>query len=282
MNNIALGRYVPGNSFIHKMDSRIKIIAMIIFFVAVFLTYGSVAQNFIIYGLLFVILFSFIKIAHLSFLSVLKSLKALWVMMLFLLLINTFVIKTGTLAFVINGYEVYWDGIVRTGYIIVRLMLMIMLTTLLTSTSKPLDLTFGLEWLLSPLKLLKVPVHIFAMTISLALRFIPTLMEEANKIMRAQSSRGVDFKEGKLKDKFKAIISLIIPLFVSSFLRSGELADAMETRGYDPNGKRTKYRRKYWKSKETLQTVGCALLLACFILLSVYKPDFVSLIQGWF
>ncbi|MDD4532550.1 MAG: energy-coupling factor transporter transmembrane component T [Bacilli bacterium] len=282
MNNIALGRYVPGHSFLHKMDSRIKIVGLIIFFVAVFLTYGTVVQNFIMYGLLFLTFFIFIKIAHLSFMSVLKSLKALWVMMIFLLLINTFAIKTGELAFDINGYEVYWDGIIRTGYIIIRLMLMIMLTTLLTSTSKPLDLTFGLEWLLGPLKLIKVPVHIFAMTISLALRFIPTLMEEANKIMRAQSSRGVDFKEGKLKDKFTAIISLIIPLFVSSFLRSGELADAMETRGYDPNGKRTKYRRKHWKMKETLQIVGCFAILAVFVLLAVYKPDFVSMVQGWF
>lgn len=282
MNNIALGRYVPGNSFLHKMDSRIKIIALIIFFVAVFLTYGSVSQNFIMYGLFFLLLFSFIKIANLSFISVLKSLKALWVMMLFLLIINTFAIRTGELAFTLNGYEVYWDGIIRTAYIIVRLMLMIMLTTLLTSTSKPLDLTFGLEWLLSPLKLIKVPVHIFAMTISLALRFIPTLMEEANKIIRAQSSRGVDFKEGKLKDKFKAIISLIIPLFVSSFLRSGELADAMETRGYNPNGKRTKYRRKYWRKKETFQLLSCFSLLAIFILLAVFQPDFITLIQGWF
>ncbi len=282
MNNIALGRYIPGDSFLHKMDSRIKIIGLIIFFVAVFLTYGSVAQNFIMYGIFFLTFLIFIKIARLSFSSVLKSLKTLWVMMIFLLIINTFAIKTGDLAFVINGYEVYWDGIVRTCYIIIRLMLMIMLTTLLTSTSKPLDLTFGLEWLLGPLKLLKVPVHIFAMTISLALRFIPTLMEEANKIMRAQSSRGVDFKEGKLKDKFKAIISLIIPLFVSSFLRSGELADAMETRGYDPNGKRTKYRRKYWKSKETFQVIGCFVLLSVFILLAVYQPDFIALVQGLF
>jgi len=282
MNNIALGRYIPGNSFLHKMDARIKIISLIVFFVGIFLSYGSAAQNFIMYAVYFVLLFSLLKVAHLSFGNVLKSLKALWIMMLFLLVINTFAVQTGEVAFVINDFVVYWDGLVRTGYIIVRLILMITLTTLLTSTSKPLDLTFGLEWLLGPLKLLHVPVHIFAMTISLALRFIPTLMEEANKIIRAQASRGVDFAEGKLKDKFKAIISLIIPLFVSSFLRSGELADAMETRGYNPQGLRTKYRRKHWKTKETLQIITCGCFLALIILLSVYKPDFISTVQGWF
>jgi len=282
MNNIALGRYIPGNSFLHKMDARIKIISLIIFFVGIFLSYGSAAQNFIMYGVYFVILFSLLKVARLSFFNVLKSLKALWIMMLFLLVINTFAVQTGEVAFIINDFVVYWDGLVRTGYIIVRLILMITLTTLLTSTSKPLDLTFGLEWLLGPLKLLHVPVHIFAMTISLALRFIPTLMEEANKIIRAQASRGVDFAEGKLKDKFKAIISLIIPLFVSSFLRSGELADAMETRGYDPQGTRTKYRRKHWKMKETVQIIGCGCLLAGIVLLAVYKPDFISAVKGWF
>jgi len=282
MNNIALGRYIPGNSFLHKMDARIKIISLIVFFVGIFLSYGSSVQNFIMYGVYFVILFTLLKVAHLSFFSVLKSLKALWIMMLFLLVINTFAVQTGDVVFVINNFAVHEDGLVRTGYIIVRLILMITLTTLLTSTSKPLDLTFGLEWLLGPLKLLRVPVHIFAMTISLALRFIPTLMEEANKIIRAQASRGVDFAEGKLKDKFKAIISLIIPLFVSSFLRSGELADAMETRGYDPQGKRTKYRRKHWKMKETFQIIGCGCFLAAIILLAVYKPDFIATVQGWF
>ena len=155
-----------------------------------------------------------------SFISIFKSLKALWLMIIFLLIINIFTTRSGTPAFTMWDFVVYWEGIIRTLYIIVRLMLMIMLTTILTASTKPLELTFALEWILSPFKLVKLPVHIIAMTLSLTLRFIPTLIEEANKIMRAQASRGVDFKEGKLKEKFRAIISLIIPLFVSCFIRS--------------------------------------------------------------
>ena len=155
-----------------------------------------------------------------------------------------------------------------------------MLTTVLTSTTKPLELTFALEWLLYPLNYIKIPVHVIAMTLSLALRFIPTLMEEAQKIMRAQASRGVDFKEGKLKEKFRAIISLIIPLFVSCFIRSGELADAMEARGYDPLAKRTKFERRLWNYKDTLGLILITLFLGGIIALAVLKIDLIALIQS--
>ena len=123
-----------------------------------------------------------------------------------------------------------------------RIFIMIISTTLLTSTTKPMSLAKGIEDLLLPLKLIKVPVHIIAMIISIALRFIPTLLEETQRIMKAQSSRGVDFKNGSIKSKVKALITLIIPLFVSSFTKAEELGNAMETRGYDPYAKRTRYR----------------------------------------
>ncbi len=281
-SSISLGRYTPYKTVIHRLDPRIKIILMIVFFVSVFLSYGSVQQNFVMYGLFFLLFLTIMLIGKVSFLSVLKSLKALWIMMIVLLIINSLLTTTGTEAFRIGSLIVYWDGIIKTMYIIVRLMLIIMVTTILTATTKPMELTFALEWLLAPLKLIKVPVHIIAMTLSLALRFIPTLAEEANKIMRAQASRGVDFKEGKLKDKFKSITALIIPLFVTSILRSGELADAMEARGYNPMGKRTKYRKRKWDLNDTFMIIATSIFLTGMILLAVYQPDFIELIKGCF
>jgi energy-coupling factor transport system permease protein len=279
-SQLALGRYVPRDTSVHRLDPRIKIIGLIIALTAVFLDYGVARQNYVMYGIFFLLLLTIMLIGKISFMSVLKSLKTLWIMMVLLFVINSLVTKTGGVAFTIGTYEVYWDGIIKTGYIIIRLLLMIMITTIVTTTTKPLEMTYALEWLLSPLNYIKVPVHIIAMTLSLALRFIPTLAEEADKIMRAQASRGVDFKEGKLKDKFKAIISLVIPLFVSSFMRAGDLADAMEARGYDPMAKRTKYRKRKWDMMDTLDLILLNCFLAGMIVLSVYKPDFIGLIMG--
>ena len=280
MASMSLGRYVPSNTPIHKMDPRIKLVAMIVFMVAIFLDFGSIFTNYIYYGIFFFIFLAIMLVGKVSFKSIFKSLKAIWIMMLFLFLINVLMTRSGTPAFDINGFVIYYEGIYRTIYIIVRLLLMIMLTTVLTSTTKPLELTFALEWLLYPLNYIKIPVHVIAMTLSLALRFIPTLMEEAQKIMRAQASRGVDFKEGKLKEKFRAIISLIIPLFVSCFIRSGELADAMEARGYDPLAKRTKFERRLWNYKDTLGLILITLFLGGIIALSVLKIDLIALIQS--
>jgi energy-coupling factor transport system permease protein len=281
-SSLSLGRYVPSSTSLHRLDPRVKIIALIVFFVAVFLDYGSTQQNFVMYGIFFLLFLIIMIIGKVSFLSVLNSLKGLWLMMLLLLIINSLLTNEGDVAFSIGTKAIYWSGIIKTGYIIVRLMLMIMITTILTTTTKPMELTFGLEWLLTPLKYIKVPIHIIAMTLSLALRFIPTLAEEANKIMRAQASRGVDFKEGKIKEKFKAITSLVIPLFVSSFMRAGDLADAMEARGYDPLSERTKYRKRNWNLQDTLMVILLNVFLAGLIYLAVVKPDFIELIKAAF
>jgi energy-coupling factor transport system permease protein len=262
------------------MDPRIKLVGLIVALVSVFLDYGTARQNYVMYGIFFVLFVLIMLIGKVSFLAVLRSLKGLWIMMILLFIVNALVTKTGGVAFSLWGYDVYWDGIIKWGYVLIRLLLMIMLTTILTGTTKPLGLTYALEWLLAPLNLVKIPVHMIAMTLSLSLRFIPTLEEEADKIMRAQASRGVDFKEGKFKDKFKAIISLVIPLFVSSLLRSGDLADAMEARGYDPLAKRTRYRKRSWDWADTFALLFLALFLTGVILLAVYRPDFISLLQG--
>ena len=142
-----------------------------------------------------------------------------------------------------ENYAIYWDAFYQCGYIILRLILMVSLTMVLTASTKPMDLTYAFEWYMYPLKLIRFPVHEIAMTLSIALRFIPTLLDETDRIMKAQSSRGVDFYHGLFFKRFRAIISLIIPLFVSAIQRSEELSDAMEARGYNPRAKRTRYRK---------------------------------------
>jgi energy-coupling factor transport system permease protein len=149
--------------------------------------------------------------------------------------------------------------------------LMIMITTSLTATTKPLDLTLAIEDLLAPMKRFGVPAHEIAMMISIALRFIPTLIEETERIMKAQASRGVDLKEGKFKEKIMAILSLIVPLFVSSFQRAEDLADAMEARGYVPSAKRTRYKQLKRTLKDYVMITIVLLLLAGLILMAVYK-----------
>ncbi|CDE16334.1 MAG TPA: energy-coupling factor transporter transmembrane protein EcfT [Firmicutes bacterium] len=282
MKNMALGRYIQYDTPMHRMDPRIKILGLIVFMVAIFLNYGPVTTNFIMYGLFFVIIFILMKIGKIKFKFVLKSLKAIWIMVVFLLIINVLLTRTGDIAFKIGTFPIYWSGIFNTIYVVCRLVLMIMVTTVLTSTTKPLELTFGLEWLMTPLKFIKVPVSAVSMTISLALRFIPTLTDETDRIMKAQASRGVDFANGKLKDKVKSIVSLIIPLFMSAFSRSAELADAMESRGYNPDAKRTRYRVVKWSIADTIYTISLCLFLGGIITLAVLRPDIVSLISGLF
>ena len=168
------------------------------------------------------------------------------------------------------GFDVYWQAIYQAGYIILRLILMMAIMMVLTSTTKPMDLTYGFEWYMTPLKLVKFPVHAVAMTLSIALRFIPTLLEESERIMKAQASRGVDFNRGGLGKRFKAIISLIIPLFVSAIDRSEELSNAMEVRGYDPRAKRTRYRVLRFGWRDLLAFLFVGALFAGIIVLFVF------------
>ncbi len=283
--NITLGKYQAYNTIFHRMDCRIKLIGLIIFMVASFLNYGltkvnGAYSNLIVYIFLFVILFIFTLISKTSFLQLFKSLKALWVMLLFLLIIQIFLPSanvSGDIAFNIFNRDIYYSTIINLAYIFLRLILIMMLTNIFTSTTKPMEITSAMEWLLYPLKLVKVPVHKLAMAISLALRFIPTLIEETNRIMKAQASRGVDYKQGKFKEKLKAIIALIIPLFMQAFITSGELADAMEARGYDPNAKRTRYRSNKWTLKDTVSVILLACFLSGMITLAIIKFDYTSI-----
>lgn len=254
MNNIALGQYMPLDSVVHKMDPRSKIMIMLFLMVAIFIPAGVL--GYVLIGIF--ILFS-LYLSKLSIHYALRTMKPMIWMMVFLLVINVLVIKTGKPLFSIGWFSIYSDAVYQTLYIVVRLMLMIIITTVLTATTKPLDLTLGIEKLLKPFEKVGVPAHIIAMMISIALRFIPTLIEETQRIMNAQASRGVDLENGSIKEKIMAILSLIVPLFVSAFDRADQLANAMEARGYDPSRKRTRY--KVLKMK-TIDYVSMALSVA--------------------
>ena len=210
MGNFVLGKYLPYDSVIHKMDPRAKIMAMLLVLISIFIPAGYLG-----YVVLGTVIVATVLMAKLSLKFVWISMKPMLFMLCFLLVINALTIKTGTALFTIGSFVIYEGALFQTVYIAVRLMLMIMVTTCLTATTKPLDLTLGIEDLLKPFKKIGVPAHEIAMMISIALRFIPTLIEETERIMKAQASRGVDLQEGKLKEKIMAILSLIVPLFVS-------------------------------------------------------------------
>lgn len=273
MLSSSLGKYTFNNSFLHKLDARFKIFALILLMVAVFLPLRNMYMDFTFYGFMLLFVLFLMKLSHIHFMSLIKMLKPMTFMIVFILIINLFVVREGNPIYIFN-LTIYDTALYNTLYTLLRLVLMVSLSLILISTTKPMDLTYALEWYLYPLKFIKVPIHIIAMIISLALRFIPTLLEETEKIMKAQASRGVDFVNGKLKEKIKAIISLIVPLFISSLQRSVELADAMEVRGYDPNGKRTRYRIMRFSSKDLVSLIFIIVLFTINILLVVYHVDF--------
>ena len=246
MDSLTFGRYAPYNTCVHRLDPRNKILMMVLLLVSIFLRVDTWSTALIFTGVIFLFLIILMIISKVSFIQLFKSMGAMWVFILFLLIIYIFIpnptYDPTHIAFYIGTYGVNYDAFYQSGYIIFRLILMLMITMLLTSTTKPMDLTYAIEWYLTPLTLLKFPSHIVAMTLSIALRFIPTLLDETQRIMKAQASRGVDFNRGGLFKRIGALISLIIPLFVSAIGRSEELSNAMEARGYDPYGKRSRYR----------------------------------------
>ncbi len=265
MNNFTLGRYLPMNSPIHRLDPRAKIGAMLIALVAIFFPAGWTG-----YGILFAVVAGVIVLSKLSWGFIWKAMKPMMFMLFFLLVINILVVKTGNVLVMIGTFGIYSDAVMQTLYIAVRLLLMIMITTCLTATTKPLDMTLGIEDLLKPFQKIGVPSHEIAMLISIALRFIPDLIDETERIMKAQESRGVDMKEGKLSERVMAILSLIVPLFVSAFQRAEDLANAMEARGYAPGEPRTRYKVLKMERRDYILLLGSVLLLTCMIWLAYF------------
>ena len=236
IKDITLGQFFPGNSILHKLDPRMKIILAVIFIAIVFLAKTPLA-----YAEIFLYTITLIVISGISFKTIIKSMKPLVFVLAFTSILNIFWTTGENLLVSLGPIKIYAEGVMFALFMIIRIsVLLISTTVILTYTTSPIMLTDGIERLLSPLKTLKVPVHEFSLMMTIALRFIPTLIEETDKIMSAQKARGADFSSGSLVDRAKALIPVLIPLFVSAFRRADELATAMECRCYHGGEGRTK------------------------------------------
>ena len=235
LKDITLGQYFPGNSFIHRLDPRTKLIALVVYIVALFL-----AVNWVSYALMAAFLLIVIKISTIPAKSFIKGMKPLVMILAFTGILNLFFTTDGTVLVDFWVITITTGGVQRAVFMVTRILLLICGTFLLTYTTSPISLTDGLEALMNPLKKIKVPVHELSMMMCIALRFIPTLIEETDKIMSAQKARGADFESGTLMEKAKALIPILVPLFISAFRRADELATAMECRCYQGGEGRTK------------------------------------------
>ena len=271
ISDITLGQFFPGYSPIHKLDPRTKIVLAVLFIVTVFL-----ANNPITLAFLALVTFVLIFISRISFKVMFKAIKPLVFILTFTALLNIFLTKgEGAPLLSFWSIKVYEEGIVRAAFMFFRVIIFILSSTvLLTYTTSPISLTDGIESLLAPLKKIKVPVHAFAMMMSIALRFIPILVEETEKIMNAQKSRGADFTSGGLVKRAKALIPILIPLLASAFNRADELATAMECRCYRGDKNRTKLVKLEYKPRDAVFAVIFALILAAVILLRVLPYEF--------
>lgn len=271
ISDITLGQFFPGYSVLHKLDPRTKILLAIIAIVAVFIVHNPI--GFIILTLITVIT---VVISRISFGVIWRSIKPIVFILIFTSVLNLFMtVGEGDPLVSFWIFKIYEEGIIRAIFVSVRVVLLIVLTSvLLTYTTSPISLTDGLESLLSPLKKIGIPVHTFAMMMSIALRFIPTLIEETEKIMNAQKSRGADFTTGSLLKRVKALIPLLIPLIISAFNRAVELATAMECRCYRGDRNRTKLVKLEMKGKDIVALLLSAVLMVGIITLNVLTADY--------
>jgi energy-coupling factor transport system permease protein len=260
MEKMIFGRYVPGDSILHRMDPRSKLIIVFLFVCVVF-----IANNAWTYGILAAYTFIMVGMSKIPIRFLYGGLKPILLLVVFTFLLHIFMTKEGELVFELGWLKIYEGGIRQGIFISLRFFLLILITSLLTLTTTPIEITDGLETLLNPLKKVNFPVHELALMMSISLRFIPTLMQETDKIMKAQTARGVEYNSGPIKERIKAIVPLLIPLFISSFKRAEELAVAMEARGYKGGEGRTKYRQLTWGMADT----GMILFLAAVTILLI-------------
>jgi energy-coupling factor transport system permease protein len=264
INSMIIGKYVPGTSIVHRLDPRSKLIMVFFYVFIVFL-----ANNAATYAILTAFTFSLILLSRIPFSFVMRGLKPIFWVILFTFLLHLLMTKEGELLYRFGWLEIYEQGLKQGIFISIRFLSLIIVTTLLTLTTTPIEVTDGVESLLSPLKKFNMPVHELALMMSISLRFIPTLMEETDKIMKAQAARGVDFSSGSFQERIKAVVSLLVPLFINAFKRAEELATAMEARGYRGGEGRTKFRLLTWKIADTALMVSLILLaITLFILRS--------------
>ena len=256
MNNMILGRYIPGNSIIHQLDPRGKLLSMFLF---IFLLFW--ANNIQTNVLLFAFVFGLMYVTRISVAFYVKGLKSMIFIIAFTTLFQLFATSQGTVLYHWWFFRVTDQGLMQAAIIFCRFLLIIFYSTVLTVTTTPLSLADAVEKILTPFKIIKVPAHEIGLMLSMSLRFVPTLVDDTNRIMNAQRARGVDFGEGNLLKKIRSFIPILIPLFASSFKRADALAIAMEARGYRGGEGRTRYRNRQWKIKDTLAIVVILLLM---------------------
>ena len=262
LKDITLGQYFPGNSVVHRLDPRTKLLFLIVYIIALF-----TAGNWVSYGVIFLFLAMVIYVSAIPLKSIVRGLKPLVVILVFTGVLNNFFTAGEDVLVSFLGITIYWEGIIRAFFMVFRILMLITGTFLLTYTTSPISLTDGLESLLAPLKKIRIPVHELSMMMCIALRFIPTLIEETDKIMSAQKARGADFENGKLMDRVKALVPILVPLFISAFRRADELATAMECRCYQGGEGRTKMKLLRYKHWDFSAFGVAALLMAAVIVL---------------
>ena len=262
MNKLLLGRYLNGDSFIHNLDPRGKLLLCFYYVIIIFL-----CNNWQTYTLLFGFTLVCLALSKIKLDFFWRGIRPILGLILFTVLLQVFFTSGGHVYFKYGPLMLTHFGLINGCYVFVRFVLIIVFSTLLTLTTAPLEIADAIESLLKPLKRFHVPVYEISLMLSIALRFVPTLMDETEKIMNAQRSRGVDFSQGSLMQRIKAVIPLLIPLFVSSFNRAEDLATAMEARGYRGGEGRSKYRVHMWAKKDTLSVVVFALLTVALLFL---------------
>lgn len=260
MEKMIFGRYIPGDSFVHRLDSRSKLLFVFAFIIIVFLANNAITYSLLIAFTLVVILMSRIRLYFL-----INGLKPVIILMVFTFLLHVLFTREGDIIFELGFLKVYEEGLKQGVFISIRFLVLVFMTSILTLTTSPISITDGIETLLNPLKKVKLPVHELALMMSISLRFIPTLMDETDKIMKAQMARGSDLSAGPLKDRVKAIVPLLVPLFVSAFKRAEDLATAMEVRGYRGGEGRTRYRQLKWDLGDTFALLSLVVMVVLLV-----------------
>ena len=266
MKSIAFGQYYPADSVIHRLDPRAKVIMMLLYIVC-----SMICKNVMAFGVLVASALVIVLMSRIPLRIILRSIRPILFIMLFTVVLNVFWTTGESLLWEWGIIRIYTEGLYKAAFMLVRIVSMIVVTGIfLTYTTTPIALTDGLEQLLGPLKKIHVPVHEFTMMMTIALRFIPTLIEETEKIMAAQKARGADFTSGSLLKRAKALIPILIPLFVSAFRRADELAVAMECRCYRGGEGRTKLHVLRYSAKDWVCVTALVLLGAGLVLLNLY------------
>ena len=262
LKDVTLGQFFPGTSIVHRHDPRCKLLMTVVYIAALF-----TAENYVSYAAMLVVTGVCIALSRIPLKVILRGLKPLWIIIALTAVLNMF-FTPGRELVSFWKITITYEGLVRAVFMVLRITMLIAGTFLLTYTTSPIALTDAMEILFGPLKKLKVPVHEMSMMMSMALRFIPTLIEETDKIMSAQKARGADFETGNLIQRAKALLPLLVPLFVSAFRRADELAVAMECRCYHGDQGRTRMKQLEWRMRDTLALLWGALVLAGMIVLS--------------